>query len=213
MQPDAAKLPLTHRTPFSVDDILDPTKFTKKKIDAHAEILTEASTPRDHPKEKQQHPGDCCSPEEEEEEEEEAATPCSEKKVQRMRGKSRRIRTAFTLEQLQILERSFQRCHYLSVLERHTISSALRLTETQVKIWFQNRRTKWKKERLQGKEAEEEQHGFPSSSLSPSSPSSSSYSSHPSSGSALTFSPLLCQQRTPLHLYAPLPLVPYHYYR
>uniref|UniRef100_A0A3Q2EHC6 Posterior neuron-specific homeobox n=1 Tax=Cyprinodon variegatus TaxID=28743 RepID=A0A3Q2EHC6_CYPVA len=62
--------------------------------------------------------------------------------------KSRRIRTAFTLEQLQVLERSFQRSHYLSVLERHTIAAALRLSETQVKIWFQNRRTKWKKEQL-----------------------------------------------------------------
>ncbi|CAG05396.1 unnamed protein product, partial [Tetraodon nigroviridis] len=58
----------------------------------------------------------------------------------------RRFRTAFTLEQLRVLERSFQRCRYLSVLERHSIASALRLSETQVKIWFQNRRTKWKKE-------------------------------------------------------------------
>ncbi|XP_078477781.1 LOW QUALITY PROTEIN: inactive carboxypeptidase-like protein X2 [Lampetra planeri] len=73
------------------------------------------------------------------------------------RGNSRRIRTAFTLEQLRILEHSFHRCHYLSVLERHAIAAALRLSETQVKIWFQNRRTKWKKERLQvGREAEEE---------------------------------------------------------
>lgn len=30
MQP-ADKLPLTHRTPFSVEDILDPTKFTKRR--------------------------------------------------------------------------------------------------------------------------------------------------------------------------------------
>ncbi|KAJ8286328.1 hypothetical protein GJAV_G00037220 [Gymnothorax javanicus] len=60
--------------------------------------------------------------------------------------KSRRIRTAFTLEQLRVLERSFRSSHYLSVLERYGIAAALRLSETQVKIWFQNRRTKWKKE-------------------------------------------------------------------
>lgn len=32
MQPVAAKLPVSHRTPFSVEDILDPTKFTRKTI-------------------------------------------------------------------------------------------------------------------------------------------------------------------------------------
>uniref|UniRef100_A0A3Q1FLA2 Posterior neuron-specific homeobox n=1 Tax=Acanthochromis polyacanthus TaxID=80966 RepID=A0A3Q1FLA2_9TELE len=79
----------------------------------------------------------------------EEKAPCAVKE------KSRRIRTAFTLQQLQVMEHSFQRCHYLSVLERHNIAAVLRLSETQVKIWFQNRRTKWKKERLQGKESEE----------------------------------------------------------
>ncbi|KAG7476868.1 hypothetical protein MATL_G00087360 [Megalops atlanticus] len=63
------------------------------------------------------------------------------------RCKSRRIRTAFTLEQLRVLEHSFRTSHYLSVMERYGIATALRLSETQVKIWFQNRRTKWKKER------------------------------------------------------------------
>uniref|UniRef100_A0A8D3DVU6 Posterior neuron-specific homeobox n=1 Tax=Scophthalmus maximus TaxID=52904 RepID=A0A8D3DVU6_SCOMX len=69
--------------------------------------------------------------------------------------RNRRVRTAFSLEQLHLLERSFHRCHYLSVLERHTVAAALRLSETQVKIWFQNRRTKWKKERPRGSEPED----------------------------------------------------------
>lgn len=68
--------------------------------------------------------------------------------------KGRRMRTAFTLDQLHVLERSFQSSHYLSVFERHVIAKALELSETQVKIWFQNRRTKWKKEQ-EGRELEE----------------------------------------------------------
>uniref|UniRef100_A0A3B4VQJ7 Posterior neuron-specific homeobox n=1 Tax=Seriola dumerili TaxID=41447 RepID=A0A3B4VQJ7_SERDU len=143
---------------------------------------SDTSAKTDEPGEKQHHPaGESCSPEE-------------QLKPQRSKGKSRRIRTAFTVEQLHILEHSFQRCHYLSVLERHTIASALRLSETQVKIWFQNRRTKWKKER----QPEEEQ-GFSFSSFT---------SHHPPAPvcPSLTFSPLYCPPRAPLQLSAPLPL-------
>ncbi|KAJ8400097.1 hypothetical protein AAFF_G00401360 [Aldrovandia affinis] len=75
--------------------------------------------------------------------------------------KSRRIRTAFTLEQLRVLEHSFRMSHYLSVLERYGIAAALRLSETQVKIWFQNRRTKWKKEREGKADPEQRQSGPP----------------------------------------------------
>jgi len=60
-------------------------------------------------------------------------------------GKARRVRTAFTYEQLVALENKFRQTRYLSVCERLALALALRLTETQVKIWFQNRRTKWKK--------------------------------------------------------------------
>ncbi|XP_042251700.1 homeobox protein pnx [Thunnus maccoyii] len=191
MQPVAAKLPLIHRTPFSVEDILDPTKFTRKIISADDAAAAGASTVRDELREKQHPPPAGGSPEEA------ASGP---EKRQGSKGKSRRIRTAFSLEQLQMLEHSFQRCHYLSVLERHAIASALRLSETQVKIWFQNRRTKWKKERQLGREAEEEQQ------------QQFGFASHPAVCSSLTYSPLYCQQRTPLQLFAPLPLVPFHHY-
>ncbi|VDL61332.1 unnamed protein product [Hymenolepis diminuta] len=60
--------------------------------------------------------------------------------------KARRARTAFTYEQLVTLENKFQSTRYLSVYERLNLALALNLTETQVKIWFQNRRTKWKKQ-------------------------------------------------------------------
>ncbi|KAH9424293.1 sequence-specific DNA binding, partial [Dermatophagoides pteronyssinus] len=61
-------------------------------------------------------------------------------------GKPRRARTAFTYEQLVALENKFKNTRYLSVCERLNLALSLRLTETQVKIWFQNRRTKWKKQ-------------------------------------------------------------------
>ncbi|XP_041370174.1 homeobox protein slou-like [Gigantopelta aegis] len=61
-------------------------------------------------------------------------------------GKQRRARTAFTYEQLVALENKFKTTRYLSVCERLNLALSLSLTETQIKIWFQNRRTKWKKQ-------------------------------------------------------------------
>ncbi|KAK3573954.1 hypothetical protein QTP86_032992, partial [Hemibagrus guttatus] len=61
-------------------------------------------------------------------------------------ARPRRARTAFTYEQLVALENKFRATRYLSVCERLNLALALSLTETQVKIWFQNRRTKWKKQ-------------------------------------------------------------------
>ncbi|KAK6010664.1 homeobox domain protein [Ostertagia ostertagi] len=58
----------------------------------------------------------------------------------------RKPRQAYTSQQLEKLECEFQCDKYLSVQKRIQLSRSLNLTETQIKTWFQNRRTKWKKQ-------------------------------------------------------------------
>ncbi|XP_031410316.1 LOW QUALITY PROTEIN: homeobox protein VENTX-like [Meleagris gallopavo] len=58
----------------------------------------------------------------------------------------RRLRTAFSPEQINTLESSFQRHRYLGAAERRKLAGRMRLSEVQIKTWFQNRRMKLKRQ-------------------------------------------------------------------
>ncbi|GMR51612.1 hypothetical protein PMAYCL1PPCAC_21807 [Pristionchus mayeri] len=79
--------------------------------------------------------------------------------------KHKRIRTAFSPAQLVQLEKAFLANHYVVGTERKQLASRLNLSETQVKVWFQNRRTKHKRIKLDGSVEE-----IPSKDGSPASP-------------------------------------------
>ncbi|XP_050293259.1 homeobox protein engrailed-2a [Anthonomus grandis grandis] len=64
----------------------------------------------------------------------------------RKQGLDRKPRQAYSAKQLERLEGEFKVDKYLSVSKRMELSKALNLTEVQIKTWFQNRRTKWKKQ-------------------------------------------------------------------
>ncbi|XP_039660449.1 NK2 transcription factor related 7 [Perca fluviatilis] len=59
----------------------------------------------------------------------------------------RKPRVLFSQTQVSELERRFRQQRYLSALEREHLAHILKLTSTQVKIWFQNRRYKCKRQR------------------------------------------------------------------
>ncbi|XP_017841430.1 homeobox protein Nkx-6.1 [Drosophila busckii] len=60
-------------------------------------------------------------------------------------GKKKHTRPTFSGQQIFALEKTFEQTKYLAGPERAKLAYALGMSESQVKVWFQNRRTKWRK--------------------------------------------------------------------
>ncbi|XP_071949057.1 NK1 transcription factor-related protein 1-like [Antedon mediterranea] len=162
-------------TPFSVLDILDPNKFTgcnagrepgspsssddneyeycsddqtdnRLRMETHNECYKDSQVYDDDPRELIDVDDNESTKSDSANEDDGDEKSRKRKRIDDKAGKPRRARTAFTYEQLVALENKFKTTRYLSVCERLNLALSLSLTETQVKIWFQNRRTKWKKQ-------------------------------------------------------------------
>lgn len=68
--------------------------------------------------------------------------------------KRKKPRTSFSRMTIIELEKRFDRQKYLASSERTSLAKSLKISDSQVKTWFQNRRTKWRRQAAEEKELE-----------------------------------------------------------
>jgi len=146
-EPQAAPEPQTptqpQTLPFSIDYILS----LAVKHHQHQQLLQhqyqqQHNHHQQHHQEREQQQQ---QREQEQQQQQQQQNQQQQQQQQAQMSRKKKTRTVFTRNQVMRLESMFEAKKYLSSSERSQLANSLHLSETQVKIWFQNRRNKYKR--------------------------------------------------------------------